>query len=210
MGLTPSKLSSAHKSLILDASVLINILGTGCPDVILRAMRRVVTVDEITLREVNIDPATGQGAEKVLAQLQSCSLLKIIRMGDQAYAQFIGLTGAQPPDDLDDGEAATLAQAACSNYVAVIDERKATRISSSTFPKMPLLNSIDLLAAPELIDELGRDGLSDLIYLALRDSRMRVPPNARPWVMNLLGDKRAQDCPSLGCSPLRVFNRLKR
>ena len=58
--MTPSKLHSDHKKLILDASVLINILGTGLSDVILQALNRIVMVDEIALREVTIDPFSGK------------------------------------------------------------------------------------------------------------------------------------------------------
>lgn len=196
--LTPSKLISAHKKLVINASVLINILGTGCPDVIFQGLKRAFFIDEITLREVNVNPSTGGSSEKVLTQLRSHGLLQVIRMGDEAYERFISFTGAQPPDDLDDGEAATLAQAAGGTYAVVIDERKATRIADAHIPDIPLLTSVDLLAAPEVLQQLGRDELSNVIYLALRDARMRVRPSARKWIAELLGESRAQGCPSLG------------
>jgi hypothetical protein len=204
MELTPSKLSRAHSSLVIDASVLINILGTGCPAAVLKCLCRVFAIDEIALREVNIDPSTRRSSEDILATLQSLGLLEVIRMGDDAYDRFLGFTAAQPPDDLDDGEAATLAHAACGEYVAVIDERKATRIASVHIPRTTILNSIDLLAAPEMLHQLGKDKLSDVIYRALRDARMRVPARVRHWIADLLGNPRAQECPSLGgCSPIR-------
>lgn len=201
---TPSKLSKTHTRLIIDASVLINILGTGCPATICQCLRRVFAIDEITLREVDIDPSTGGRSEEILAALQRQDLLEVIRMSDEAYDRFLRFTAAQPPDDLDDGEAATLAHAACEPYVGVIDERKATRIASIHIPQIPILNSIDLLAAPELLHRLGKDKLSDVIYRALRDARMRVPPSVRHWIADLLGSARAQECPSLGhCSTIR-------
>jgi hypothetical protein len=199
--LTPSKLRAVHNKLVLDASVLINILGTGSPDAVLRAMNRTVLVDEVALREVTIDPCTGKSAADLLVRLQTSSLIEVVSMDDDAYNLFIGLTGAEPPDDLDDGEAATLAQAAHKGYVAVIDEKKATRIAGVHFPKVVLLNSLDLLAAPELLQQSGRDGLAEIVYLALRNARMRVPSCQRAWIMNLLGDGRSQECPSLGLPP---------
>jgi hypothetical protein len=40
--------------------------------------------------------------------------------------------------------------------------------------------------------------LSTWCNLALRNARMRVPPSERPWIVNLLGDDRARECPILG------------
>jgi len=199
MELTPSKLSNVHTRLVIDASVLINILGTGCPATVFQCLCRMFAIDEITLREVDIDPSTRKSSEEVLAELQEQGLLHVIQMGDDAYDRFLGFTGAEPPNDLDDGEAATLAHAACGQFVAVIDERKASRIAGINIPPIPVLNSIDLLAAPELLDQLGRDELSDVIYRALRDARMRVPRNVRQWISDLLGSRRAEECVSLGC-----------
>lgn len=199
--LTPSRLCAAHNKLILDASVLINILGTGSPDAILKAVNRVVAVDEIALREVTINPFTREDPAELLIQLQNKGLIVVERMDKDAYNLFIGLTGAEPPDDLDDGEAATLAQAAHKGYVAVIDEKKATRVAGVVFPEAVLLNSLDLLASPEMLQQSGRDELADIIYLALRNARMRVPSSQLSWIVNLLGVGRAQECPSLGLLP---------
>jgi predicted nucleic acid-binding protein len=137
--LTPSRLHSAHERLVLDASVLINILGTGRSDIILQVLNRIVMVDEIALREVTIDPFSGKSSGAVLSDLRQSGLIEVISMGNEAYEMFISLTGGDPPDDLDDGEAATLAQAAFGNYVAVIDERKAIRVSGIQFPELELL-----------------------------------------------------------------------
>jgi len=202
--LTPSKLHSGHKKLILDASVLINILGTGLSDVILKGLNRIVLVDEIALREVTIDPFSRKGPAEVLGGLRKSGLIEVINMGSEAYDLFIGLTGGDPPDDLDDGEAATLAQAAFGNYVAVIDERKATRIAGSCFPNIALLNSLDLLTSQDLLRENGRDAVANLVYLALRNSRMRVASSERQWIFDLLGDNRARECASLGFRGLPV------
>lgn len=199
--MTPSKLNSSHTRLIVDASVLINILGTGCPGAILKCLCRVFAIDEIALREVGIDPSTRRSSEEILATLQNQGLLEVIRMGYEEFDHFFRFTAANPPDDLDDGEATTLAHAACGQYVAVIDERKATRIASIHVPEIQVLNSIDLLAAPELLNQLGKDRMSDAVYRALRDARMRVPLGVRQWVADLLGHIRARECPSLGYCP---------
>lgn len=199
MELTPSTLSNAHNRLIVDASVLINILGTGCPVDVFECLAWVFAIDEIAVREVGIDPSTRRSSQDILATLKARGLLKVIRMTEDEYESFLGFTVAQPPNDLDDGEAATLAHAAGGQYVAVIDERKASRIANLHIPEIKPLNSVDLLAAPELLGLFGRDKLSEAIYRALRDARMRVPPRMRQWVADLLGSTRAHECPSLGC-----------
>ena len=198
MELTPSNLSNAHARLIVDASVLINILGTGCPVAVFECLARVFAIDEITVQEVGIDPSTRRSSQEILATLQQRGMLKVIRMADDVYERFLGFTAAEPPNDLDDGEAATLAHAASDHYVAVIDERKASRIAGLHIPEIKTLNSIDLLAAPEVLRRIGRDNLSEAIYRALRDARMRVPLRMRQWVADLLGSTRVHECPSLG------------
>ena len=71
MNLNPSRLTSQTSVLVLDASVLINLLGTGQPLSVLRALRRDFFVEEITLAEVRLDPLTGKSAEQVIAGLQN-------------------------------------------------------------------------------------------------------------------------------------------
>jgi hypothetical protein len=204
LNLTPSRLDDGHKKLILDASILINILGTGLSEVVLKGLNRKVMVDEVALREVTIDPFSRKDPAEVLFGLRKNGLIEVISMESEAYDLFIGLTGGDPPDDLDDGEAATLAQAAFGNYVAVIDERKATRIAGLHFPGVALLNSLDLLTSRDLLLQNGRDAIADVVYLALRYARMRVAPSERQWIFDLLGDDRARECPSLGFRGLTV------
>jgi predicted nucleic acid-binding protein len=198
MDLTPSSLNETHKTLVIDASVLINLFGTECPGLLLRSLNRIILIDTITLNEVRLNPITRKSCEEELAQLKNEGLLSVIQMDEEAYELFIGLTGSQTPDDLDDGEAATLAQAACSHGVAVIDERKATRIAASHIPAIHVLNSIDILASPELLHKLGKEKVRDMIYGALRNARMRVPVTARAWIADLLGVERVKECLSFG------------
>lgn len=197
MELTPSKLNETHTRLVIDASVLINVLGTGCPAQVLQCLCRVFAIDQITLNEVDTDPATRKSSKEILDSLKSQGLLEVVQMDNEAYERFLSFTSASSPDDLDDGEAATLSHAAQGVYVAVIDERKAIRIASIHTPAIPVLHSIDLLAAPEILNQLGRDRSANIIYMALRNARMRIPSDVRQWITTLLGDVRAQECPGL-------------
>lgn len=204
LNLTPSRLNGDHKKLILDASVLINLLGTGLSDVLLKGLNRVIVVDEVALREVTIDPFSRKDPTEVLNRLRENGLIDVVRMSSETYDLFMELTGGDPPDDLDDGEAATLAQAALGDCVAVIDEKKATRIAGVHFPNVTVLNSVDLLTSIDLFQLNGRDGIADMVHLALLNARMRVAPSERQWIFDLLGDDRAKECPSLGLRGLRV------
>jgi predicted nucleic acid-binding protein len=200
MILTPSNLTATHSDLMLDASVLINILGTGRSDIILKTLNRAVKVDKVAFDEVTVDPFTMKSPAGILSELRKQKLIEVVSLNESAYDIFLELAGAEPPDDLDDGESATLAHASCSNYAAVIDERKATRIAGARFPKVPLLNSLDLLAAPEMFQVHSRETVAEVIYLALRTARMRVRQSERAWIVALLGNGRANECPCLGMS----------
>ena len=199
MSLIPSRLNSAHRRLIIDASVLINLLGSRAPGAVLRGLQRVFEIDEITLQEVDTDPSTNYSALETLAELRQRGLLNVVQMSPEAYERFLEFTGADAPDDLDDGEAATLAHASINDeYIAVIDEIKATRIATAQNPPIETLNTLDLLSAPDLISRLGEENVADVIYFALRNARMRVPSSARRWTAIFLGHARATECPGLG------------
>ena len=62
---------------------------------------------------------------------------------------------------------------------------------------MQTATSVDLLAHHAVEDALGRAALAEAVFLALRDARMRVLPHHIKWVKALIGQSRAQQCPSL-------------
>lgn len=201
--MNPSRLERSHQKLVLDASVLINLLGTGQPELVLRTLRRTVVVDETVIREVATDPCTRKSSAHLLKTLGASELLQVVNMDAEAYDIFLSLTGADPPDDLDDGEAATLAQAFRNGGFAVIDEKKALRVARIHRSEVILLDSLDILASSDLISELGLPSIAEIIYSALRNARMRVPLQKRAWVVELIGEIRSRECISLG-AVLRV------
>src|ERR1022692_2852810 len=107
---SPSRLNSGHDVLVIDASVAINLLGTGRPADLLRVLKRKVLVDEMALEEVTSDPFRKLPGREAMGALVGSGLISIVRLSDSAFDVFLELTGAPPPDDLGDGEAATLAQ----------------------------------------------------------------------------------------------------
>ena len=98
---------------------------------------------------------------------------------------------------LDDGEAATIAYAVGRGAIAVIDERKATRIGAELFPALRIACTVDMLAHPQVQDDLGKEMLADAVFRALRDGRMRVFPHHIEWVVGLIGPEKVAACRSL-------------
>lgn len=193
-----SRLSEADGSLALDASVVINLLGTGMAAPIVQALGRKCVVERRAWREVTRDPLTGRPAAPMLRALTDRGLLVQEEMRSDATAVFLGLALAGPPDGLGDGEAATLAHAVTIGATAVTDDRKALRVGAAQFPQLRLLSTLDLLGAGATAHALGRTTLADAVYSALIHARMRVPSEFRRWVVGLIGRERASRTPSLG------------
>jgi len=195
----PSSLRDHHSVLVLDASVALNLLCTGQAARLLQTLGRKIVMDEQAIKEIIYDPSNGAPGEHAIATLATAGLIKRHRLTTPAYELFLELTGAAPPDDLGDGEAATIATATHANAIPVIDERKARRIVSTRTPGTTVLHTIDLLACPAVVSAFAAE-LGDIVYGALRHARMRVPEDCRTWVLNVVGLERAKECPSLNSS----------
>lgn len=196
---SPSRLSADHEYLVIDASVAINLLGTGRAADLLRVLQRGIVLTENALREVVRDPFTGgSGRESVLTLVRS-GVISLARLSAAAFEHvFLELTAASHPDDLGDGEAATIAHAFDIGAVPVIEERKATRIALSKNPQSPILNTIDILSCPAAIAEFSRSEIGAMVFGALRNARMRVPQNCRKWVCDVVGREQIAMCASVG------------
>ena len=195
--ISPSRLQDDHRVLVLDASVAINLLGTGYAATLLRALRRTVLMDEQAIDEVIYDPSTMAPAKETIDQLITAGLITKTRLDKHSYETFLELTGAIPPDDLDDGEAATIATAVHTHATAVIDERKARRIITARQMNVSVLHTIDLLASKIIAAAFAPQDLSTAVYGALNHARMRVPEECKAWVLSVVGAERAQACPSI-------------
>lgn len=200
---SPSRLHEDHRVLALDASVAINLLGTGDAAAVLRALDRTIIMDEHAIDEVIYDPSTGGCGKQAIEALITAGLLTKTCLNTHAYGRFLELTGAPPPDDLDDGEAATIATAMHAHAVPVIDERKARRIIAARHLSVAVLHTIDLLSSTVIAAAFTRDDLGAVVYGALRNARMRVPDECKAWVLSVVGAERARDCPSIGAPPIR-------
>jgi hypothetical protein len=181
---------------VLDTSVMLNILGSGQAESVLAALQARRIVVAVTSREVIRHPLESRPSGDPLAPLIGAGLLEKIPLPGPALVRFVELTGADEPDDLDDGEAAALAAGEALAFPVAIDERKGRRVAAARLPTVTLLSSGAIFAHPAVGATLG-PCLADAVFSALVNARMRILPEHELWVHALLGPERVAQCPSL-------------
>jgi predicted nucleic acid-binding protein len=192
-----SCLNDASGLLVADASVAINLNATGCAADILRALPYKVALVDIVQRELELGRERGRRDAELTQILIESKHIELVRLGENSFQYFEELVVGSAADTLDDGEAATLAYALEINATAVIDERKALRICSSRYSRLRIASSLDLLGHAEVLKALGESRLAEAVFGALREARMRVSNPHLDWVVELIGQERASQCPSL-------------
>jgi predicted nucleic acid-binding protein len=180
-----------------DTSAIINLNATGCAREILRAIPNKVTVVDVVSRELEEGRRRGRRDADSLQELVAAGLVEIRKLGDIAALHFESLVVGPAAMTLDDGEAATIAYAVGGGGIAVVDERKATRLCAQLFPQLCVGCTLDILAHPSVQHELGQQILADAVFKALCHGRMRVFPQYIEWVISLIGLDRAAACNSL-------------
>lgn len=198
MGSSPSRLTDHHSILVVDASVAINLIGSGSPAELLRALHCPLVMEETARDEVWRNPADGRPAREALDKLVEKGLLVYARLSEHAYTVFTELTGAEPPNDLGDGEAATVAHAEDVAGTVIADDGKAERIARGRSPPIEVLSTIDLVSSAAVLRAINPERLADLTTAMLQNARMRVASHHRAWVTNLIGVERAAQCRGLG------------
>ncbi len=121
----------------------------------MRILNRRLLIDDMALNEVTSDRFSKCPGQEAMGRLIRSNLIQPVRLTDSAFQVFLQLTGASPPDDLGDGEAATIAQSFDLGAVPVIDERKATRIALSLKPEQPVLHAIDIRGSSAVMASRG-------------------------------------------------------
>jgi predicted nucleic acid-binding protein len=196
-----SALDETQQDLVLDASVIINLLATGAAAAVLNSLHLRAIIEETTLREVLRNPRDGKLAWPYLDELSKMGILRFEKMGADALDIFFELVSAEIPDDLSDGEAATIAHAATTRRAVVIDERKATRIVKSKYTHLTVCSSLDILACSRVVETIGIELISSAIVDAANYARMRIPSHFADWVREILGPERASRCSTIGNRP---------
>lgn len=182
---------------VIDASTVINLNATACGPLILRAIRNPFVITDVVQGELLEDRRNGRDDGQLVAELVALGLVSVAKLDDLTEPHFENLVIGQGAATLDDGEAATIAYGVEKRAITLIDERKATRLCREQYPHLIIGNSIDILAHSAVLAALGDEGTADAVFSALQLARMRVPPSALKWVVELIGPERAAQCECL-------------
>ena len=190
-----SSLTDDPRPLVLDTSVLINLHACTFGERILMAIPNAMVVPNIVADELNTETGRRNGDHGFLHGLAAKGKISIVAMTDDEYHLFAALTSGTP--SLDDGEAATIAVAARREFRAVIDERKGRAQAVARMGGEEPGWTLDLLQHPVAHRSLGDVALTEAIYLALREGRMRIPQEHGDAIVTLIGMERALNCTCL-------------
>lgn len=187
------------RPVVLDASVLINLVVVDDPELILGALCQ-PKIATIVASEVGRNRRTGQSGIAVLKPFLQKGLLELIEMDDGECELFVDLVSSASPDDLDDGEAATLACAVRRGLMPLIDERKAHRVLRERFPNSTGDSTVGVYRQMLVHGVFPSPFIAQCIYDSLRYARMRVTAADMAWVTSMLTPGQLANCPSI---PLR-------
>ncbi|MBY0558589.1 DNA-binding protein [Hyphomicrobium sp.] len=189
-----SFLIEEDRSLVLDTSVLINLHASRCGERILQTIPNGFIVPEIVAQELENETSQENGEHGFLQGLIALGLVEIVAMTDEEREVFTDLVGRAP--SLDDGEASTIAIASSRRLFPIIDERKGrSRAVLLTFEEPGW--TLDLFLHPLVRAGLNSAELSQAVYRALREARMRIGEPRCDQVVELIGIERALECRSL-------------
>ncbi|MES2741324.1 MAG: hypothetical protein V4754_10285 [Pseudomonadota bacterium] len=192
-----SSLTDQNATLVLDASVVINLLATGHSSAILRSLNAPIVVTDNVVREIEEGAAAGHSHFDLLRIALSEQILRMEKLNGRILEDFFGLVSGNTAETLGDGEAATLALAHGYGFIAAIDEKKATRIAAERFGALKLATTVDILAHEAVRSSLGADRLAEATFDAIRLSRMQVREYQFDWVARTIGPARVDACLSL-------------
>jgi len=190
-----SSLAEDRRPLILDTSVLVNLHACSYGECVLTAIENDIVVSDIVAGELEHETSRKNGEHSFLHDLTARGTVTVVGMTEADYELFATLSGGA--SSLGDGEAATIAIAANRRFRAVVDERKGRARGAALMNNEKLAWSIDLLRHPSVMESLGERLTADIVYLALRHGRMRIPTNSVDDVVALIGRDRALECTCL-------------
>lgn len=187
--------------LVLDASVIFNLLGTGRAKFLCSHCRYRLLAPSAVVREIKREPEINIVKDADLVTLVDCGLIKLLDSHDGAEEIALALMGCPSPDDLDDGEAYAIAYAVVLEAAIGIDENKGRRIIATRWPALKCFFALEVIESAAAAAELSNRDCSDIVFSAVRHARMRVPKSRRRDVIELIGKERARECVSLGLIP---------
>lgn len=164
-----------RRGLVLDTSVLINLLATEELEAVLQALAVPCHAPEQVIAEITRHPVTGMTYSADRHPLLEISTLSILSLQNTELDLFLEIVGAPASDALGDGEAAAIAVAVSRGLDLAIDDRKARRILRERFNQVRTLWTVDLLQAHPVVSALGRRRSENCFEKARRFGRMHLP-----------------------------------
>lgn len=184
--------------LVLDASAVINLLGSGAGSEILAALPYQSVIADRVQREMLYHPIKGLDVADAIDDWVAAGHLSRLALSEGMLAHYLEIAGLPPPHHLDDGEAASIAVAEAMQATVVIDERRGRRVVEELFPALRLQSSAGLFQVVAESRGMDKTRLAEALFLALDRSRMRVVPEGLiDWVIATIGKGRAAQCRSL-------------
>lgn len=193
----PSCWPDSNVPIVTDASAIINLNASGRASEILKALAgRFLVTDEV-INELAHGVENGRSDTASLEKLLGAGLVRRTSLGSVGREAYELMVIGSAEETLDDGEAATIAMAAELNGLPVIDDSKGRRICGLRHPALKMLGSIEMFAHPSVEAALGRESLSEIVFLTLSRARMHVLPHYYPWLKTLLDREKLVLCKSL-------------
>lgn len=190
-----SSIANEFSSLVLDASVLINLHACTCGGSILSALPKEILLPEIVVSELSHKTSRINGEHQFVQNLIADGKVKVVDLDEKGYEIYGELVWGSP--SLGDGEAATIATAVQLGCLPVIDDQKGRNLSQAHLHDLEAAWSFDLFCHPHVVAVLGEELSVNALYHALRVGRMRIHEDHCDYVVGLIGEQRAIECPSL-------------
>lgn len=166
--------------IVLDASVLINLLAMDCSPAVLRAFGRCGVVPEVR-DEVKRCPISRQTLGERWRE-QPLSLLEHWHLDEEDYELYVEL---HVDDRLHKGEAASLAFASRRNHSLFCDDTAVPRVIERRGLNVPLLTTLDALriCVDRAVVQVG--AVREAIISGLQYCKMATPANHLVWLQEL-------------------------
>ena len=191
-------LNNTSDLMVLDASVVINLIATQEDEGILAALPNRVVVTEQAAFEVRRGSSSRSSTARAGGEPTSIlQRLEIVSLEGAAASIFRDLVAGSGSQTVGDGEAATIAYANENDAISVMDDRKAVKVCRERFPDIRTASTMDILTHDRVGEAFGNDRTASLVFEALQNARMRVAAPYHRWTVDLIGQDRAIQCLSL-------------
>jgi len=181
--------SLADATLALSGGAMINLLASGMAEVLLANLRCPVIMAGNALAEVDQRCQRDNRLTAGLERLKASELLSECELSKHAKSIWRDLVGDGLADGIDDGDAATIALALthANDTVSVLDEPKSARVLAQRWPDRVRVDTVTVLAQSATRGQIELATFRQGCIGALEAARMRVPDEAKEWMMSIVG-----------------------